>query len=222
MEGIDNLTLKGINDPTVVGDGAGTGSQPNAAIHVDGNGPTQGTIIDGFTVRNPAGHYGIYAGTGGSNSDVDGFVLRNSTIEDIATNLSSHNALGGGVAGLYVRAQYNSLTVENNTVRNVDTTGDQFRNGAGLSLSSFPGDTAFDDSDTTSEAGNNTTVSDNHISDITGAQSSRSQGNLLQWGVRNSDDRREYCHRDLGTNVGQHRSWHYTGGESNRQRRQPR
>ncbi len=176
IDGTDNLTLTGIGNPTVVGDGNSTGSQPHATIHVDGNGPTQGTTIKGFTIRNPDGHYGVFAGTGGSNSDVDGFELRANVIEDIGTNLSSHNPLTGAVAGLYVRAQYNNLTVENNTVENVDTTGEQYRNAVGLSFSSFTGDAAFDSSDSTSEAANNTTVSNNSISGITGAESGRTKG----------------------------------------------
>lgn len=176
IDGTNDLTLTGLTNPTIVGEGANTGSQPHATIHVDGNGPTQETTIEGFTIQNPDGHYGVYAGTGGSNSDVDGFELRGNVLEDIATSLSSHSPLAGSVAGLNVRAQYNSLTVENNTVETVDTTGDQYQNAVGLSFSSFIGDAAFDSSDATSEAGNNTTVTNNTISDISGAESSRTKG----------------------------------------------
>ena len=171
-----NITLTGVNNPTIVGDGADTGSQPHAAIHVNGNGPTRETTIEGFTIRNPDGHYGVYAGTGGSNSDVDGFELRGNVIKDIATNRDSHKPLAGSVAGLYVRAQYDSLIVENNTVKNINTTGDPGQNAVGLSFSSFIGDAAFDDSDKTSEAGDDTTVSNNTISGVSGAKSSRTKG----------------------------------------------
>jgi surface glycoprotein (TIGR04207 family) len=182
IDGTNNLTLQGVEDangnsPVTVGDGVSVGSQPHATIHVRGNGPTQGTTIEGFTIRNPDGHYGVYAGEGGSNSDVDGFVLRNNTIENIATNISSHSPLAGSVAGLYVRAQYDDLTVEDNTVRNVNTEGDQYQNAVGLSFSSFIGDVAFDSvNDTTSETAENTGVQNNVVTNITGAESSRTKG----------------------------------------------
>jgi PGF-pre-PGF domain-containing protein len=171
-----NITLTGVNDPVIVGNGTNSGSQPHAAIHVDGKGPTKETTVEGFTIRNPDGHYGVYAGTGGSDSDVDGFELRENVIRDVATNLSSHDPLAGTVSGLYVRAQYDSVVVENNTVENVNTSGDSSQNAAGLSFSSFIGDAAFNSSDGTSEAGSNTTVSNNSITNISGATASRTKG----------------------------------------------
>jgi surface glycoprotein (TIGR04207 family) len=181
IDGTNNLTLQGVEDangnsPVIVGDGANVGSQPYAAIQVDGNGPTQETTIEGFTIRNPDGHYGVYAGTGGSNTDVDGFVLRNNTIEDIATNISSHNPLAGSVSGLYVRAQYDSITVEDNTIRNVNTKDDNSQNAVGLSFSSFIGDEAFADTDPGSETAENTSVQNNVVTNITGAEGSRTKG----------------------------------------------
>jgi PGF-CTERM protein len=190
ISGTDNLTLQGSDDangnsPVIVGDGNTMGSQPHAAIEIDGNGPTQNTTIEGFTIRNPDGHYGVYAGTGGSNSDVDGFILRNNVIEDVATNLDSHNPLAGTVSGLYVRAQYDSISVTDNVIRNVDTEGDQSQNAVGLSFSSFIGDEAFEDAgnldsrsgtDTTSETAENTVVINNTVTNITGAADSRTKG----------------------------------------------
>jgi surface glycoprotein (TIGR04207 family) len=181
IDGTNNLTLQGVEDasgnsPVIVGGGANVGSQPHAAIQVDGNGPTQETTIEGFTIRNPDGHYGVYTGTGGSDSDVDGFVLRNNTIEDIATNISSHNPLAGSVSGLYVRAQYDSITVEDNTIRNVNTKGDNSQNAVGLSFSSFIGDEAFADTDPGSETAENTSVQNNVVTNITGAEGSRTKG----------------------------------------------
>jgi hypothetical protein len=177
----NDTTLQGVEDangnlPTIVGEGVNEGSQPHAAIYVDGKGPTQETTVEGFNIHNPDGHYGVYAGTGGSNSDVDGFVLRNNTIKDIATNLNSHSPLAGSVSGLYVRAQYDNLTVEDNTVRNVNTEGDQYQNAVGLSFSSFIGNTAFADTDAGSETAENTTVQNNNVTNITGAESSRTKG----------------------------------------------
>lgn len=173
----ENITLRGNNRPTIVGDGADEGSQPHATIHIDGNPAATNATIEGFTIQNPDGFYGIYAGTGGSNSDVDGLEVRDNVIENVATNRSSHSPLAGSVAGLYVRAEYDSITIEENIIRDVDTTGDQYQNAVGISLSSFIGNEAFAGGDDSgSETAEESRIRNNRITNITGAQSSRTKG----------------------------------------------
>lgn len=139
----DGLTLdgraKGVSPPTIVGDGTDEGDEPHAAIHVKarGSGATlEDVTIRELTIRNPTGTYGIFAGWGGGGADVTGLTIENNTIEDIATDLAPTPAsLTFAVSGLYVRANYDGITVADNIVRNV--VSDNWVRASGLSFSSF-------------------------------------------------------------------------------------
>ena len=176
ISGTDDISLIGEGSPTVTGVGTGQGSKPHAAIHVDGAPSTRDITIEGLTIRNPDGHYGVYAGTGGSNSDVDGLRLRENTITDVATNLASHDPLAGSVAGIYVRAEYDRLEIETNEITNVDSSGNDTTNATGVALSSFIGDGAFSTPDAGSATASNTVVRDNYIHAITATRKAKGIG----------------------------------------------
>jgi hypothetical protein len=182
-----DLTLRGVNNPTVVGDG--TGNQPLATFHVDdGNGPTRNITIEGFTVRNPDGKFGIFAGTGTTNSNSDGIgglLLQNNVVEDISTN-STGGSLTGGPAGIGIRGDYGTsgnpgIEISNNEVRNVQTSSSV--NAVGITLKSFTGDAGFGKdsngdsvSDPSSPPATDTDILNNAISNIAGGDGSRTKG----------------------------------------------
>ncbi|OYR45653.1 hypothetical protein DJ74_15895 [Halorubrum sp. Ea8] len=187
IDGPDSLTLRGVDDPTVVGDG--TGSRPLATFHVDdGNGPIRNVAIEGFTVRNPDGKFGIFAGTGTTNSNPDGIgglVVRNNVVEDISTN-STGGSLTGGPAGIGIRGDYGTdgnpgIEISDNEVKNVQTSSSV--NAAGITLKSFTGDAGFGRdsngdsvSDPSSPPATDTDIRNNDISDIAGGGGSRTKG----------------------------------------------
>ena len=187
IDGPSNLTLRGVNNPTVVGDGSG--SQPLATFHVDdGNGPTRNVTIEGFTIRNPGGKFGIFAGTGTTNSNSDGIgglSLRNNVVEDISTN-STGGSLTGGPAGIGIRGDYGTsgnpgIEISNNDVRNVQTSSSV--NAAGITLKNFTGDAGFGKdsngdgvNDPSSPPATDTDILNNAISNIAGGDGSRTKG----------------------------------------------
>ncbi|MFB6291904.1 MAG: hypothetical protein ABEI58_00760 [Candidatus Nanohaloarchaea archaeon] len=159
-----NVTLKGVSNPVVSGNGVNTGSRPHATFHVKDT--TKNVVITGFTIKNPKGAYGIYAGSGGSGSNVTGLTVKENIIEQIGVDLvdsdtggGSNPPLAGAVAGFYVRADYTGIEVMNNVVQNVEAPGSPGR-AAGLSFSSFVG-TAFD-----GKSAQNTKVTGNTVKDI--------------------------------------------------------
>jgi hypothetical protein len=173
---------------TIVGDGVGTGSRPHAAVHVASNGggndPVQDVSIQGFTIQNPNGTYGIFAGDGGGGADVSGLVVASNRIEDIGTNLSesdtgwgSNPPLTGAISGFYVRADYSRIDVRDNTVRNVSAPSQAPGRAAGLSFSSFIGDTAYKKETEAENFGyaRNTIVTDNTVKNIS-TPSGRTKG----------------------------------------------
>ncbi len=145
----EKITLKGVGEPTIVGAGTSEGSQPHAAIHVnDGSGPVQDVTISGFTVRNPSGNFGIFAGTGSTNKAPDGIgglVIQNTTVENVSTQVTG-SALTGGPAGIGIRADYGTdgnpgIEIKKNEISDV-----QNSNGpepVGITLKSFTGDAGF-------------------------------------------------------------------------------
>ena len=187
IDGTDDLTLTGVNDPTVVGDG--TGSQPLATFHVDdGNGPTRNVTIEGFTVQNPDGKFGIFAGTGTTNSNSDGIgglVVRNNVVEDVSTD-STGGSLTGGPAGIGIRGDYGTdgnpgIEISDNEIKNVQTSSSV--NAVGITLKSFTGDAGFGRdsngdsvSDPSSPPATDTDIRNNDISDIAGGSGSRTKG----------------------------------------------
>jgi surface glycoprotein (TIGR04207 family) len=181
------ITVEGQDDPVIVGDGVDSGSDPHATIHIDdSSGAVEDVTIDGLTLQNPNGSYGIYAGTGTTNNDadgVDGLTIQNSTIEEIATARSgiggSSGTLAGSVSGIYVRADYGSesaesgLEIDHNRIQNVST--DDSTNAVGISLSNFIGNAAFAD-EASSPAAEHTAVTNNTVTDIRGGSGSRTKG----------------------------------------------
>ena len=176
-----NVTLEGAgtDSTNIIGDGENVGSQPHAAIHVDdGSGPVQDVTIEGFTVENPDGKYGIFAGTGTVNKDQDGIsglVIRDNVIQNVSTN-STGRALTGGPAGISIRADYGTdgnpgIEISGNDISNVQN-GDG-PEPVGITLKSFTGDAGFGfDSngdpvtDTSSPPATDTDIVNNTISDI--------------------------------------------------------
>jgi hypothetical protein len=134
---LDDITLSANGEATIVGDGFGAGTQPHAAIHVDSsnNAPLTGVTIEGFTIRNPDGAYGIYAGSGGGGADVTDLTVRDNTIEDVGVTAVDPDPLTNALAGLYLRANFDDLLVEDNTVQYVASYNSA--RAAGLSFSSF-------------------------------------------------------------------------------------
>ena len=178
-----SLTLRGAgaDSTTIVGAGesAQGESQPFAAIHVnDENGPVRNVTIEGFSVRNPDGTFGIFAGTGTTNGESDGIsglVIRNNVVRDISTN-SSGGSLTGGPAGIGIRADYGTdgnpgIEIRDNTVSNVRSDGSS--NANGITLKSFTGEAGFgkdsggnDAIDPSSPPATDTDVVGNDISNI--------------------------------------------------------
>jgi len=156
-----DLTLKGVADPTIEGDGTTTGSRPHAAIHVEAT--TIKSTVEGFTVRNPDGYYGIYVGSGSGSQDIDQNQVIGNTIEKISTNVtdfSSPSPVAGGAAGVYVRGNHdNSVAVEDNVIQDVDTTGGSGVNATGISFKSFTDD----------DAAKGASVQNNLIKDVAGS-----------------------------------------------------
>lgn len=185
----DNITLRGINRPTIVGDGADEGSQPHAAIHVDDeSGPVRNVTIEGFTVRNPSGNFGIFAGTGTTNGESDGIgglVVQNNVVENISTQTTGQ-ALTGGPAGIDIRADYGTsgnpgIEIRDNEITNVQS--ESSVNAVGITLKSFTGDAGFgknssgnDVSDPSSPPATHTNIVNNDISNIAGGDGSRAKG----------------------------------------------
>jgi PGF-CTERM protein/PGF-pre-PGF domain-containing protein len=178
-----SLTLSGAgaDSTTIVGAGEGARgeSQPFAAIHVDDeNGPVRRVTIEGFTVRNPDGTFGIFAGTGTTNRDSDGIsglVIRNNVVQDISTNASG-GSLTGGPAGIGIRADYGTggnpgIEITDNTISNVQADGSS--NANGITLKSFTGEAGFgkdsggnEATDPSSPPATDTDVVGNDISNI--------------------------------------------------------
>jgi len=178
-----SLTLRGAgaDSTTIVGAGEGAqgDSQPFAAIHVDDeNGSVKSVTIEGFSVRNPDGKFGIFAGTGTTNRESDGIsglVIRNNVVRDIATNASG-GSLTGGPAGIGIRADYGTdgnpgIEIKDNTISNVQSDGSS--NANGITLKSFTGEAGFgkdsggnDANDPSSPPATDTDVVGNDISNI--------------------------------------------------------
>jgi len=148
----DGLTLAGAgpDSTTIIGDGENVGSQPHAAIHVDdSSGPVRNVTIEGLTVENPDGKYGIFAGTGSTNKDPDGIgglVIRDNVIQDISTN-STGGALTGGPAGIGIRGDYGTdgnpgIEISNNEIDDVENL-EGGPEPVGITLKSFTGDAGF-------------------------------------------------------------------------------
>ena len=187
--GVTIQSTQGSGETIINGDGVNSGSQPHAAIHVDdGSGPVQNVTIDGFTVKNPNGKFGIFAGTGTTNSSPDGIgglVVQNNTVQDISTT-SSGGSLTGGPAGIGIRGDYGTngnpgIELSNNTVENVQSSG--FTNAVGISLKSFTGDAGFgfdssgsSVSDSSSPPATDTDINNNQILSIDGGDDSRTKG----------------------------------------------
>ncbi|WP_323676728.1 hypothetical protein [Halorubellus sp. PRR65] len=140
----NGLMVKGIDNPVIKGEGTSSGSSPHAAIQIKPS--TVKTRIEGLTIRNPDGYYGIYVGSGSGSQDIDQNEVVGNTIEKVSTNVtnfSSPSPVAGGVAGVYVRGNHdNRVAVEDNLIQEVDTTGGSGVNAAGISLKSFTDDTA--------------------------------------------------------------------------------
>lgn len=172
---------------TIVGDGiTQEGSRPFAAIHVasSNNDPVQNVSVKGFTIQNPDGTYGIFAGSGGTGADVSGMEIASNRIENIGSNLNADDTgwgssppLSGAITGLYVRADYSSIEVRDNTVTNVQAPSDAPGRAAGLSFSSFIGNTAYQEETEQSNFGfaQDTIVTGNTIKNIT-TPSGRTKG----------------------------------------------
>ena len=178
-----NVTLEstaGAGKTTIIGDGESVGSQPHAAIQVnDGSGPVRNVTIEGFTVENPDGKYGIFAGTGTTNSDSDGIgglAIRDNVVQNISTD-STGNALTGGPAGIGIRGDYGTdgnpgIEISNNKIDKVENLGGG-PEPVGITLKSFTGDAGFGfdsngDSvtDTSSPPATDTDIRNNTISNI--------------------------------------------------------
>ncbi|WP_299332552.1 PGF-CTERM sorting domain-containing protein [Haloplanus sp.] len=184
-----NVTLTGVNGPTVVGDGVNTGSKPHAAIHVnDGSGPVRNITVEGFTVRNPSGKLGIFAGTGSTNSNSDGIgglVIRDNVVRNVSSQ-STGGSLTGGPAGIGIRGDYGTagnpgIEIRNNSISNVQSSG--YTNAVGITLKSFTGDAGFgkdssgaDVTDGSSPPATDTDIGNNSISNIDGGDDSRTKG----------------------------------------------
>lgn len=137
----DKLTLKGLNNPVLNGAGV-SGSTPYATVHIEAE--VNDATVEGFTIRNPDGYYGVYVGSGSGSLSIDGNAVTGNTVEKIATNVStfSPSPLAGGVAGVYVRGNHTTgITVEDNIIQDVDTTSGSGVNASGISLKSFTDDT---------------------------------------------------------------------------------
>jgi hypothetical protein len=177
----DGLTLEGADGAdatTIVGAGAIGG--PDATIQVDdGSGPVRNVTMEGFTVENPNGKFGIFAGTGTTNANNDGIgglVIRDNVVQDVSTQ-SSGSALTGGPAGIGIRADYGTdgnpgIEISNNEIDNVQ--GNAGAEPVGITLKSFTGDAGFGfDStgatvtDAASPPATDTDIRNNEISDIT-------------------------------------------------------
>jgi PGF-pre-PGF domain-containing protein len=174
----ENITLEGVDNPTIVGDGVDEGDRPHAAIHLDSStgDPLTNVAVRGFTIRNPNGTYGIYAGSGGSGANVTGLQIVSNTIEDVGTELAASdtgwgsNPLAGSVSGLFVRADYDGIDVAENHVRNVSAPSDTPGRATGLSFSSFVGDGGGNDGKPAFSTGvyaNDTVVFGNTVENIT-------------------------------------------------------
>jgi hypothetical protein len=166
--------------PTIVGDGVTSGSQPHAVFHVDdSSGPVQNVTIEGFTIRNPDGKFGIFAGTGTTNSNNDGIgglVIQDNVVRDVSTN-SSGSALTGGPAGIGIRGDYGTdgnpgIEIRNNEIDNVENL-DGGPEPVGITLKSFTGDAGFGFNssgngvtDPSSPPATDTDILDNEISNI--------------------------------------------------------
>jgi surface glycoprotein (TIGR04207 family)/PGF-CTERM protein len=177
---VSGLTLTAADgaNPVIVGNGSGVGSQPHATIWVKDTSAhkapnTTDVTIRGLTITNPKGHYGIYAGSGSGGANVSGLTVEGNTLADIATKQPSPSPLAGGVAGLHVRANYDGITVVDNTVVNV--TSQDGTTPVGLSFSSFSqADTFSEDNYANGTVVHNNTI--HNVTEISGSASSRAKG----------------------------------------------
>jgi hypothetical protein len=188
------LTLRGVadangNSPVIEGNGVNTGSQPHAAVHVDdGSGPVRNVTIEGFRITNPSGNFGIFAGTGSTNSNNDGIgglVVQNNVVDNISSQTTG-GSLTGGPAGIGIRGDYGTdgnpgIEISNNQISNVQSEG--FTNAVGITLKSFTGDAGFgknstgaDVDDPSSPPATDTDILNNDISNIDGGNDSRTKG----------------------------------------------
>jgi hypothetical protein len=163
-ESLDGLTLEATGDATIDGDGVDVGDRPHAAIHVaavSGSSLLTDVTVEGFTIQNPDGTYGVYAGSGGGGADVSGLVLEGNTIQDVGVDLETSDTggdvpLAGSVSGVYVRSDYSGITIEDNVIDGVEDPGQGSGRAVGISLSSF----------TTGAPATDTQVADNEIRNV--------------------------------------------------------
>jgi hypothetical protein len=160
---LDGLTLEATGDATIVGDRVDVDERPNAAIHVAASNSAALTdvAIEGFTIENPEGTYGVYAGAGSRGADVSGLLLETNTIQDVGVDLETGDTggnvpLAGSVSGVKVRSNYSGITIEDNVIDGVEDPGQGSGRAVGISLSSF----------TTGDPATDTEVTDNEIRNV--------------------------------------------------------
>jgi len=136
-----SFVLKGVNDPVINGAGT-TDSEPHAAVNIEEE--VTKVTVEGMTIQNPDGYYGVYVGSGSGSLNIDENAVVDNTIQKVATNVDSFDPspLAGAVAGVYLRGNHDTgVTVENNIIQDIDTTSGSDVNAAGISLKSFTDDT---------------------------------------------------------------------------------